>query len=125
MVERFQYENPGLFPDDLPILNPDHVALPLAGDRRNLIDIPTATIARDAVASAVQHRMKAGQSVGFETNFSHPSKLDTMRDAKSVGHEVLLIYVGLSSPVLAERRVRQRVQAGGHDVPRDKIASRY
>jgi len=35
------------------------------------------------------------------------------------------VYVALSSPALAERRVAARVAEGGHDVPPDKLRARF
>lgn len=67
--------------------------------------------------------------LGFitETVFSDPygAKLDMMRAAIESGYEVTLIYIGLTSARLSALRVDQRVSNGGHDVPRDRIASRY
>lgn len=67
--------------------------------------------------------------VGFitETVFSDPhgAKLDMLRKAIDAGYETTLIYIGVASAELSARRVDQRVAIGGHDVPRDRIASRF
>ncbi len=42
-----------------------------------------------------------------------------------MGYEVSLFYFWLSSPELAEVRVRNRVAAGGHNIPVDVIHRRY
>lgn len=60
-----------------------------------------------------------------ETVMSHPGKLDFIRAAKSKGFRVYLYYVSTSSPDINVGRVATRVQRGGHDVPEDKIRSRY
>ena len=62
-----------------------------------------------------------------ETVFSDPygSKLEMIRSAVEAGYDVVLVYIGLASAELSERRVDQRVERGGHDVPRDRLASRY
>ncbi|MGA2052186.1 MAG: zeta toxin family protein [Opitutales bacterium] len=69
------------------------------------------------------------QGLGFvaETVFSDPTgdKLNFLREAMAAGYEVTLIYIGLDSPGLAQMRVGQRVEQGGHDVPDEKIAARY
>jgi predicted ABC-type ATPase len=59
-----------------------------------------------------------------ETVFSHPSKLDFLRDLRARGYLVHLIYVHVPLP-LARKRVATRVHLGGHDVPVEKIRSRY
>lgn len=61
----------------------------------------------------------------FETVFSHPSKLSIMEEAKAKGYKVYLYFVSTSSPEINKERVKLRVLENGHDVPPDKIASRY
>lgn len=66
--------------------------------------------------------------IGFitETVFSDPvgAKLAMLRRAIDAGYDVTLIYIGVE-PRLAGLRIDQRVAAGGHDVPRDRIANRF
>jgi len=38
---------------------------------------------------------------------------------------IRLVYITTEDPVINVRRVRQRVQEGGHDVPEDKIRERW
>ncbi len=59
-----------------------------------------------------------------ESVFSHPSKLDLIRDLHAAGYRVHLIYVHVPLP-LARRRVATRVALGGHGVPAEKLRSRY
>jgi predicted ABC-type ATPase len=61
-----------------------------------------------------------------ETVFSDPVgvKLELLRRAVDGGYEVTLIYIAIP-PDLSDKRIDQRVAAGGHDVPRDRIASRF
>jgi predicted ABC-type ATPase len=59
-----------------------------------------------------------------ETVFSHPSKLDLIREARAAGYYVAL-HVMLIPENLAVERVARRVLAGGHDVPEEKIRARY
>ncbi|WP_188501720.1 zeta toxin [Pontibacter amylolyticus] len=61
----------------------------------------------------------------FETVFSHPSKLDIMREAAAAGYKVYLYFVSTESPEINKFRVHVRTQQGGHDVPEDKIEQRY
>ena len=62
----------------------------------------------------------------FETVFSHQSKLDIMREAVNAGYKVYLYFVSTESPEINKYRVKKvRVEEGGHDVPEDKIESRY
>jgi len=65
-----------------------------------------------------------GTSFCYETVFSHSSKIDLVAKARALGYEIILAYIHLDTPELNEARVRQRVAAGGHTVPPDKIRSR-
>lgn len=59
-----------------------------------------------------------------ETVGSHPSKVDLVAHAKHAGYFVH-IHVLMAPESLVIRRVRLRVDAGGHDVPETKIRARY
>lgn len=61
----------------------------------------------------------------FETVFSHPSKLDIMKEAIRAGYKVYLYFVSTESPEINKFRVEARKKKDGHDVPPDKIVSRY
>jgi predicted ABC-type ATPase len=62
---------------------------------------------------------------GFETVYSHPSNLDFLHALKLAGYEVHLYFICTATPQINIARVANRVALGGHDVPRDKIVSRY
>lgn len=86
-----------------------------------------AAHAYDAAQVADQTRaalIAAGRSFIAETVFSHPSKVQLVRDAKQAGYTVML-HVLLVPEELAVLRVAYRVRAGGHDVPEQKIRQRY
>jgi predicted ABC-type ATPase len=70
------------------------------------------------------HLIASGRSFIAETVFSHPSKLKEVRSAQEAGYQVVL-HAMLVPEELAVRRVAYRVQAGGHDVPENKIRERY
>lgn len=61
----------------------------------------------------------------FETVFSHPSKIDIMKQAKDAGYKVYLYFVSTEAPEINKYRVKVRTQLGGHDVPEVKIEQRY
>lgn len=61
----------------------------------------------------------------FETVMSHPSKLEFIKRASELGYKTYLYFVSLEDPELNKSRVKARVLLLGHDVPEDKIESRY
>lgn len=69
--------------------------------------------------------LAGGHGFSFETVFSHESKLDFMRDARTAGYFIRLLFVATDSPRLNVARVAKRVKDGGHDVETDKVMKRY
>jgi predicted ABC-type ATPase len=65
------------------------------------------------------------RSFTFETVFSHPSKIDFIKSAKSHGFRVYLYFITTETPEINIRRVRIRVAQSGHDVPENIIIDRY
>ena len=77
------------------------------------------------LAEAMRHRLLGERcSFCFETVFSHPSKIDFMGKAKSLGYTVHLVFIHLGDPALNLARISQRVLEGGHGVPAHKVVSR-
>jgi predicted ABC-type ATPase len=62
-----------------------------------------------------------------ETVFSDPvgAKVQALREAQLAGYTVVMIFICVVSAELSALRVESRVAAGGHDVPKDRIAARY
>jgi predicted ABC-type ATPase len=67
------------------------------------------------------------ESFVFETVLSDPvgDKVDFLLSAKERGYTVVLIFIGTSGADISETRVAMRVSQGGHDVPPDKLVTRY
>ncbi len=61
----------------------------------------------------------------FETVFSAPDKLQYLREAKAKRFFVRLFFICTDDSSINEMRIARRRGEGGHDVPRDKIISRY
>ncbi len=65
------------------------------------------------------------ESFSFETVFSHPSKIETIKTAQNSGFRTYLYFVATENPQINISRVYSRVKQGGHDVPVDKIVERF
>jgi predicted ABC-type ATPase len=74
-----------------------------------------------------QELLKRKESFVFETVFSDPvgDKLGFLKQAAEAGYTVVLCYIGLAGPEISEERVAMRVSQGGHDVPVEKLRSRF
>jgi predicted ABC-type ATPase len=69
--------------------------------------------------------IESGQTFTLETVMSSPDKVELLRLAQVRGYRTYLYYVATEDPQINISRVRHRVKMGGHDVPKDKIISRY
>ncbi len=102
----------------LPFANVDRIAAALG-----VSDTEAA-----AAADAVRKQLVAeGTPFITETVFSDPvgAKLQFLRDAIAADYRVTLHFIGLSSAQLSGARVSQRVRAGGHDVPSERLERRF
>jgi len=107
-----------LEPLALYFVNADLIALELGID-----DYSAARVAESLREDLVRQR----QSFVFETVFSDPvgNKLDFFKEAAASGFTVVLLFIGISSPDVSSERVTFRRLKGGHDVPSDKLITRF
>jgi predicted ABC-type ATPase len=107
-----------LAPVGLRLVNADELARTLEVSAYQAADVATAL--REAL-------LKLKESFVFETVFSDPvgDKRAFLQRAAAAGYTVVLIFIGLASAELSEERVAMRVLQGGHDVPSDKLVSRF
>ncbi len=102
----------------LPFVNADVLA--------NELDADAYEAAR--IADVIRRTLVARRdSFIFETVFSDPvgEKVAFLKSAAESGYNVALCFVGISSADISETRVAMRISQGGHDVPSEKLQSRY
>ena len=68
---------------------------------------------------------KARLDFAFESTLSGLVYLNRLKRWKAAGYRIELIYLRLSSPRLALRRIAARVKQGGHNVPRADVLRRF
>lgn len=105
-----------LRPRDVPYINADDIQRVLRCD--NLEAARLAESQREAC-------LRTGQSFCFETVLSTDRNLNYLQRAGESGFFIRCYYVLTIDPQINAARVLSRVSAGGHDVPADKIISRY
>lgn len=107
-----------LKPAGLRFLNADEIARELEVD---------AYEAARVVTELREELVRQRESFVFETVFSDPvgDKLSFLKAAEQSGYTVVLFFVGVSGWETSEQRVAMRVSQGGHDVPSEKLASRF
>ncbi len=109
-----------LAPKGMPFVNADIVA-------KLLYPHAPESHSYDAAILAGQLRLqllREERTFCFETVFSHPSKIDFVAQAKTLGYEIILVFIHLSDVSLNQARVAQRISEGGHHVPDEKVMSR-
>lgn len=78
------------------------------------------------ISSFIRDEMlKNGISFTTESVFSHPSKIELIKEAKKAGYKTYFYFVCLENPEINVKRVASRVKNGGHNVPKEKIIDRY
>ena len=109
-----------LQPLGLPFVNADIIARELYPDAPEEHSYDAARIAEEIRYGLLQE----GRSFCFETVFSHPSKIDFVAHAKTLGYQVILVFIHLKSAELNKARISQRLESGGHHVPDEKVEQR-
>lgn len=91
------------------------------------LEISNAYDAARAADALRRTLVDQGESFVFETVFSDPrgEKIAFLKAAQKKGFTVVLVFVGVSSPDVSCDRVAMRVSQGGHDVPVEKLRSRF
>ena len=107
-------------PAGTPFVNADIIAASRWPDAAEEHSYEAAQVAAQTRAALIAR----GEPLIAETVFSHPSKLELVREAHRCGYYVAL-HVLLVPMELSIARVAERVRQGGHSVPEDKVRSRY
>ena len=110
-----------------------HAHLKPAGLRWVNADVLAGELDMEPYAAAAvagklrQELVDQHESFAFETVFSDPvgDKVAFLQAAARQGYTVVLCFIGISGPEVSEQRVAMRVTQGGHDVPADKLITRY
>lgn len=73
----------------------------------------------------IDELLKNEENFSIETTLATRSYTRLVVQAQKQGYKVSLIYFWLNSPELAINRVAQRVNNGGHNVPKETVLRRY
>ena len=109
--------------DDVEYICPDIYASELFSDTDDIYERYKKAI--DFAAYKRQKLLSMGRSMIIETVLSRSDKLDFVAHARSLGYKIISVFVGTASADINCERVKRRVTEGGHDVPEEKIRTRY
>jgi predicted ABC-type ATPase len=94
-------------------------------DYKGLTPLEVHLKVSELVDKTIDSLIEQGSNIILETVFSSKYKLDTYKKLKDAGYFVNVIFVATGDPMINVLNVASRVKSGGHDVPIDKILSRY
>lgn len=102
-------------------VNADAIALGLSGFRPEAVAIQAGRI----MLNRLHELAGKGSDFAFESTLAGRGFAPWIRQLKEIGgYRFYLIYLWLPSPEMAVARVRERVRAGGHNVPEGVIRRR-
>ncbi|MCE9523789.1 MAG: zeta toxin family protein [Alphaproteobacteria bacterium] len=113
-----------LLPEELRIhefVNADEIARGLSPFNTNGVAVAAGRLMIERMRTLAHN----GESFAFETTCAGRAHANFVRQCRSAGWRVILLYLWLSSPRLALDRVATRVRAGGHHIPRGVVIRRY
>jgi predicted ABC-type ATPase len=105
----------------IPILDPDAIGKTLQSTVPSSFPIASGR----HVLSVAKYHVSHAESFAVETTLSGYTYLRMMIDARIRGFEVVLVYIGTENVEINLARIRNRVLAGGHNVPESDVRRRY
>ena len=73
----------------------------------------------------IQFLLEQGTDFSIETTLATRSLVSVIRDARERGYKISILYLWVQSPEIAIKRVRDRVNHGGHNIPEEVLRRRY
>ncbi|MBQ7268352.1 MAG: zeta toxin family protein [Bacteroidales bacterium] len=73
----------------------------------------------------IKYLLSRNLDFSIETTLATRSLVNTIKQARTQGYHVTVLYFWLNSPDLAVARVKDRVAAGGHNIPEETVRRRY
>src|SRR6266545_1426180 len=102
-------------------VNPDLIASGLSPLRPEL----AALAAGRLFLLQLDRLARSKEDFAFESTLSGLTYINRLRRWKAVGWRIEMVYLRISSPQLALRRISTRVKQGGHNVPRRDVLRRF
>jgi predicted ABC-type ATPase len=105
--------------------NPDEAARALRSAEPGMDQVRANSLAWQQGKRLLERAINERLDFAIETTLGGSTMLGLLIRAAALGIEVRVLYVGLPSAEAHIERVRQRVRAGGHDIPEADIRRRY
>lgn len=98
-------------------LNPDLIATGLSPQHAERESFQAGRL----LLTEIKARLSRGESFAFETTLSGRAYAKMLSEAKDSGYTVVIYFLYLDSVKRNLRRIRERVRAGGHDIPKEAV----
>jgi predicted ABC-type ATPase len=112
--------NPDIFAS-IPLLDPDAIARTI----QSMVAGPSAIAAARQALQSIEQHLRDGRDFAVETTLSGKNYLRVILEARALGFEVVLIYIGTETVETNLARIANRVLAGGHNIPETDVRRRY
>lgn len=98
------------------IIDADKIALEFNGDK---------LAGAKAAVRAIEGRIAFNMDLTQETTLSGRKTLHTIKKARAQGYDIRMYYIAVSSAEESIKRIKNRVEKGGHDIPEELVRSRF
>jgi predicted ABC-type ATPase len=102
-------------------VNPDLIAGGLSPLRPDLAAIAAGRL----FLRELDRLARTREDFAFESTLSGVTYINRLKRWKAAGRRIEIVYLRISSPQLALRRIAARVRQGGHNVPRRDVLRRF
>ncbi len=103
--------------DDLGvIIDTDKITAELGGNK---------LIGGKAAVARINASLDKGVNFTQETTLSGALTLKTIKRARELGYSIRLYYIGVNTAEESLKRIKNRVEKGGHDIPQEDVRRRY
>lgn len=107
--------------EKLEFLNADEVAKEICPNNIESVKIKAGKI----VLKRLDLLLNSGKSFAVETTLSGKNHIKTIKKAKELDYQVVLVYSYLDNPDLCKNRIKIRVLNGGHNIPQEDVMRRF
>ncbi|MDB4920849.1 zeta toxin family protein [Mucilaginibacter sp.] len=102
-------------------VNADSIAAGLSPFNPDNVAIQAGRI----MLSRIDALLKNGDDFAIETTLATKSYVSLIKNARTIGYKITMVFFWLRSPQEAKQRVATRVSKGGHHIPDEIVDRRY
>ncbi len=98
------------------IIDTDKITAELGGDKLK---------GGKSAITKINQSLEMGVNFTQETTLSGSRTLKTIKKARELGYYIRLYYIGVNTAEESLKRIKNRVEKGGHDIPAEDVKRRY